>query len=385
MGALTGVKVIEFAGMGPGPFAAMLLSDMGADVIRVDRPDPVVSTLSQSRSQEPMLRGRRSIGVDLRNPEGLELVLRLVDQAGVVIEGFRPGVVERLGIGPDTCLERNPALVYGRMTGWGQEGPLAHTAGHDLNYIALSGALHGIGPAGGAPVPPLVLAGDMGGGGVYLALGICAALVESGTSGRGQVVDAAIVDGSASLMSAVYGARAAGVWVDERGSNRLDGGAPFYRTYRCADDRYLAVGAVEDQFFAMLLERLGLDPGDFAGRSERANWHRHAELLGNAFLQRTRDEWTAVFDGSDACVTPVLDMAEAQRHPHNLRRGLFQDMSGTPVPAPAPRFGRTPSRIGQIPVVPGTDTLAVLREAGYSEEEIVLLCDSGAVRTADAR
>jgi len=337
-GPLSGLRIVEFAGIGPAPFAAMLLADMGADVVRIMRPG--APGLEASDIVE---RGRRVVSIDLKSRDGLESALQLIDRADALIEGFRPGVMERLELGPDVALRRNPRLVYGRMTGWGQTGPLAHAAGHDINYIALSGALHAIGEGGRGPVPPLNLLGDFGGGSLYLVVGVLAALLEAKRSGRGQVVDAAIVDGAASLLTFIYAAIARGEWRDQRGANLLDGGAPFYTTYRCADGEYIAVGALEPQFHARLIERLGLPPETFANRQEPATWPRLNELLRNTFAARTRREWCDILEGTDACFAPVLSLGEAPAHPHMAARGVFAALDGVPSPAPAPRFSRTPS------------------------------------------
>lgn len=344
-GPLAGLKVVELAGIGPGPHAAMVLADLGADVVRVDRPsgglqlgDPAV---------DPTLRGRRRVSADLKDPAGRETVLRLVEHADVLLEGYRPGVTERLGVGPADCHARNPRLVYGRMTGWGQDGPLAPRAGHDINYIALTGALHAIGRAGDRPVPPLNLVGDFGGGSMLLLVGVLAALWEAQRSGRGQVVDAAMVDGSSLLVQMVWGMLAQDMWRDERGSNLLDGHAPFYDTYTCADGRHVAVGALEPQFYAALLAGLGLDGEDLPAQYDQSGWPALRARFTEVFATRTRDEWAEVFAGTDACVTPVLSFAEAREHPHLAARGTIVERDGVPQAAPAPRFSRT------APAVPG--------------------------------
>jgi alpha-methylacyl-CoA racemase len=378
MGPLAGVRVIELAGIGPGPFCALLLADMGAEVIRVDRPGA-----PPADRRDVVLRGRRALAIDLKRPEGVAAVLRLVEGADALIEGFRPGVTERLGLGPEACLARNPRLVYGRMTGWGQDGPLASSAGHDITYIALSGALWAIGRAGERPVPPLNLVGDYGGGGMLLALGVVAALFEARGSGRGQVVDAAMTDGAAQLMAPIYGALAMGRWRNQRGANRLDGAAPWYDTYECADGRYLAVGPIEPQFFAALLETLGLDPARFAGRDDPGRWPAVRAALAAAFRTKPRDEWAARFEGSDACVAPVLDLEEAPRHPHNRARGTFLERDGVVQPAPAPRFSRTPSAPGAPPVEQPAETL--LRDLGFTAEEAAALRQAGALGPAPDR
>jgi alpha-methylacyl-CoA racemase len=377
MGPLDGVRVIEIASLAPAPFGCMILSDLGADVLRVDRadscgPDAVARA-------DPLSRGRRSIGIDLKNAEGIGLLLRLAESADVLVEGFRPGVAERLGFGPRECAARNPRLVFARMTGWGQDGPLAATAGHDIDYIAVSGALHPIGRAGERPVPPLNLVGDFGGGGMLLALGVLAALVERERSGLGQVVDAAMVDGSALLTSFLYGLRAAGAWQDSRGVNLLDGGAPFYDTYETADGGYVAVGALEPKFYAELLAGLGLADADLPGQHDRAGWPVLRERFAAAFAQRTRDEWARAFGGTDGCVAPVLSMAEAPGHPYNTARGVFTDVGGLVQPAPAPRFGRSAAGSPTPPPRPGADTDDVLAGIGLGAAEIATLRDQGIV------
>ena len=373
MGPLHGVRVVELESLAPAPFGCMILADLGAEVIRVDRPaapgHPVV------QPGDPLARGRRSIRLDLKEPDGVAVLLRLADRADVFVEAFRPGVAERLGFGPEACLERNPRLVYARMTGWGQDGPLAPAAGHDIDYIAVAGALDPIGRAGERPVPPLNLLGDFGGGGMLLAVGVLAALLERERSGRGQVVDAAMVDGAALLATFIYGLRAAGAWRDERGSNLLDGGAPFYDTYQTADGKFVAVGALEPKFYAELLARLGLDPAELPGQLDRDGWPALRGAFSARFAERTQDEWTEAFAGSDACVVPVLSMADAPGHPHNAARGTFTEVAGVTQPAPAPRFSRTPAGQPAPPPPPGGDTSAILAELGYSPAEITALSD----------
>jgi alpha-methylacyl-CoA racemase len=339
-GPLVGMRVVEFAGIGPGPFACMLLSDMGADVVTIERPGSAVGDRTHIAG-----RGRRVMPADLKSAGARDRVLELLDRADVLVEGFRPGVMERLGLGPDAVRSRNPRLVYARMTGWGQHGPLATAAGHDIDYIAITGALHAIGPAGGAPVPPLNLLGDYGGGSLYLVVGILAALLEARTSGQGQVVDAAISDGVISLMSYAVMQTLRGSFQEERGSNLLDGGAPFYSVYEAADGRHLAVGPIEPAFFAELCDRIGLPESWRALQNERARWPELRAELARIFRTRTRDEWVALLGSTDACVAPVLALSEAPAHPHNVARNAFVDVDGTRHPAPAPRFSRTPSRI----------------------------------------
>ncbi|MFP5219167.1 MAG: CaiB/BaiF CoA transferase family protein [Actinomycetes bacterium] len=371
-GPLAGVRVVELAGIGPGPFACMLLADLGVDVVRVDRPGG--GTLSLAR-YDVLERGRRSVAVDLKSPAGAEVVLRLVEQADVLVEGFRPGVAERLGVGPDSCLERNPRLVYGRMTGWGQDGPLAPRAGHDIDYAAVTGALAAVGEPGRKPVPPLNLVADFGGGAMFLVTGVLAALVERQSSGQGQVVDAAMVDGVTTLMSMFYGLRASGMWQDARGSNLLDGGAPFYDTYECSDGEYVAVGALEPQFWAVVVDTLGLQ--DAPGQHDVARWPDLRERLAAAFATRTRDEWAEVFEGLDACVSPVLHLGEAAQHPHVRARGLVVERDGVPQPAPAPRFSRTPPALHRGPSRPGQDTREALQSWGFTDDEVQRLLDDG--------
>jgi alpha-methylacyl-CoA racemase len=378
-GPLSGVKVIELAGIGPGPMCAMLLSDLGAEVVRVDRLAPADLGIDRGRKYNVLNRGRRSIAVELKSPAGVDAVLRLVEQADVLIEGFRPGVTERLGLGPDECFARNPRLVYGRMTGWGQEGPMAHAAGHDINYIALTGALAAIGPTGGPPVPPLNLVGDFGGGALYLAFGICAALVEARQSGQGQVIDAAMVDGAASLLTAIYGIHASGGWNLERGTNVLDSGAHFYGTYECSDGEWISVGSIEGKFHAELLERLGLSEDDIPDRNDRSRWTEHKLRLTELFLQKPRAEWCQLLEGTDSCFAPVLTMAEAPDHPHMKHRGTFIELEGVVQPGPAPRFSRTPGQVQGPVAEPGQHTDEVLRDWGWSDDEIGALRQAGTV------
>ena len=375
MGPLQGFRVVELAGIGPGPFCAMLLADLGAEVLAVERP-------ASGPPGWPVLfaRGRRRVAVDLKHPEGPGVVLDLVAGADALVEGFRPGVAERLGIGPDECLARNPRLVYGRVTGWGQEGPLARAAGHDIDYIALAGALHPVGPADGPPVPPLNLVGDFGGGGMLLALGVVAALLEAGRSGRGQVVDAAMVDGAALLTTQVHELLAAGLWSDRRGANLLDGAAPFYAVYETADGRHLAVGALEPRFYAELLERVGLGGEDLPAQLDRDGWPVLRERLAAQFRTRTRDEWCRLLEGSDACVAPVLSLLEAPTHPHNQARGTFVDVGGVVQPAPAPRFSRTPSAHPHPPAGPGEDPGQTLAAWGLSPDEVERYRAAGAIK-----
>jgi alpha-methylacyl-CoA racemase len=376
------VKVVEIAGIGPGPFCGMVLADLGADVVRIDRAQTVTGNRTANASKDLLARGRRSVGVDLKHPDGVETVLTMVEQADVLIEGFRPGVTERLGIGPDVCLARNPRIIYGRMTGWGQEGPYAQASGHDINYIALAGALHPIGNAGRKPVPPLNLVGDFGGGGLLLAFGICAALYERAQSGQGQVIDAAMVDGAALLMSFIHGLRAMGMWVDERGTNLLDTGAHFYDTYETADGKYVAIGSIEPQFYAELLERSGLAQSqeDLPFQMDRTQWPALKEKVAALFLTKTRDEWCELMEATDVCFAPVLDMGEAPHHPHIRHRETFVEVEGVWNPAPAPRFARTPGAIRRPPSVPGQHTDEVLADYGFADDQIAKLKDTGAVK-----
>jgi alpha-methylacyl-CoA racemase len=357
----------------------MMLSDMGAECLRVDRTDRANQAFTGRPNFDLMGRGRRSVAIDLKRPEGVEVALRLAAKADVLLEGFRPGVAERLGIGPDVCMERNPRLVYGRMTGWGQEGPLKFAAGHDINYIALAGALHGIGRAGDRPVPPLNLVGDFGGGGMLLAFGIVCALVERNQSGVGQVVDAAMVDGAAALMTLMHGLRHMGMWTDERGENLLDTGAHFYEVYETSDGKYVSVGAIEPQFYAELLKRLGLENEDLPPQMDRSRWTELRERFAKIFKSRSRAEWCELLEGTDTCFAPVLTMGEAYEHPHNRTRGTFVEIDGTLQPGPAPRFNRTPPTIQRPPASPGEHTDEALADWGFSATEIAKLHELGAV------
>ena len=379
MGALDGVRVIELAGIGPGPFCGMMLADQGAEVIQVDR---AVAVRGGDPARPPGNvngRGRRSIGVDLKSPEGVETVLRLVEGAGMVFEGFRPGVAERLGVGPDDCLARNPAIVYGRMTGWGQDGPYSSMAGHDINYIALAGVLAHFGRSDSGPVPPMNLVGDFGGGGMYLAYGMGCALFEARNSGKGQVVDAAMVDGAASLMSFIHGMLASGFHSPERGTNLLDTGAHFYDVYECADGGWISLGSIEPQFYAELLDKLGLDAERFGKQNDRDLWPELSEEIAAVVRMKTRDEWDAILEGSDVCYAPVLTVDEAIRHPHNVARGTFIDVGGITQPGPAPRLSRTPGEVRRPPAHAGQHTDEVLSEAGFDDDEVAALRASGAV------
>lgn len=368
-GPLSGIRVIELAAIGPVPFCGMALADMGADVIRIDRAHSTAALGALATGI--CSRGKRSVALDLKDERGRRLALRLIEAADVLIEGFRPGVAERLGLGPEDCSAGNPGLIYGRMTGWGQDGPMASMAGHDINYIGLTGALHAIGDA--EPVVPLNLVADYGGGAVFLLTGVLAALVERNSSGIGQTVDAAMIDGAASLMTPTYQLRQAGLWHDKRRTNILDGAAPFYRTYRTADDRHIAVGALEPQFYAKLLELLGLDSGDRPHQMDRSGWPRLESELAATFASKPRKHWEELFSGQDACVTPVLSLEEAPVHEHNQARNTFMTDGSNPLPAPAPRFSRTPSAAGGAALSIGAHTVEVLSESGVAATEIEAL------------
>ena len=369
-GPLAGIKVVELAGIGPAPMCAMLLADLGATVLRIDRPEPPELGIPRPLRHNLILRGRPCLALDLKRPEGRDLALRLIEEADALIEGFRPGVTERLGLGPEDCLARNPRLVYGRMTGWGQHGPLAQAAGHDLNYIALTGALDAIGRESQPPTPPLNLVGDFGGGSMYLAVGILAAIISARTTGQGQVVDAAIVDGTAHLMTGFHGLLAAGLFNAQRGTNLLDSGAPFYDCYECADGRWVSVAPIEGRFHAELLQRLGIDAADFPAQSDRARWPEARARLAAAIRTRTRDEWSALLEGTDACFAPVLSMAEAARHPHMQARGTYLEVDGVVQPAPAPRFSRTPPDAPTPPQPADPASAAAALEGWLPAEEI---------------
>ena len=383
-GPLAGYRIIEIAGIGPGPFAAMLLADLGAEVVRVDRASAVRSPLPDAPSTDVSLRGRRNVALDLKHADGVATLLQLVERADALIEGFRPGVMERLGVGPDACHERNPALVFGRMTGWGQNGPYAHAAGHDINYISLAGALAHFGRAGEAPVPPLNMVGDFGGGGMFLALGVVAALLEAVKSGRGQVVDASMVDGTAVLMAMFWGFRHMGTFDEQhRGENLLDTGAYFYDVYRCADGEYVSIGSLEPQFHAELLTRTGLsDDPAFGAQMDRWRWPELKQRLADVFATKTRDEWCDLMEGSDVCFAPVLRMSEAAVHPHNVARHTFVERDGVTQPAPAPRFDRTPTHISRPPAHAGQHTTEVLKEWGLDADLVAGLLRSGAAADA---
>ena len=375
MGPLKGLKIIEMAGIGPGPFCGMVLADLGVEIIRVDR----ASAIGTGSKQDAANRGKKSIAVDLKSEEGVEVVLKLVETADAIFEGFRPGVMERLGLGPDVCSARNERIVFGRMTGWGQEGPLANAAGHDINYISLTGALAAIGRPGSPPVPPLNLIGDFGGGGMLLALGLLAALLESKKSKKGQVVDAAMTDGSALLMTMIYSMYSSGMWKTSMGSNLLDGGSHFYDTYECKDGKFISLGSIEPQFYALLCQIAELDESIFGKQMSRDSWPEQKEAIKKIILDKTRDEWCELMEGTDVCFAPVLDMSEAPKHPHNVERKTFIDLEGVTQPAPAPRFSRTEPEVVSSPSVVGEHTDEVLTSIGFSDEDINTLKTSGAV------
>ena len=378
-GPLSGVTVVEMAAIGPCPFAAMLLADMGATVIRIDRPPRPRRAIDDYIGNDGFVdRGRQSVALDLKQPRGVEIALDIIAGAEILIEGFRPGVMERLGLGPESCHRRNPALVYGRMTGWGQSGPLAQSAGHDLNYIALTGALWTMGSADRPPPPPLNLVGDYGGGALYLAMGVLAALHEAGGTGQGQVVDAAMVDGAASMMTVMYSMKARGAWRDRREANINDGGAHFYATYECADGKYLAVGAIEPQFYRELLDRCGLGEAGLEAQWDESQWPVHRARMADLFRTRTRDEWCRILEGTEACAAPVLDMDEAPVHPHLVARGTFVEREGVIQPAPAPRFERPAAQVPPAPRI-GENTGQILRQLGVEDDERNRLVAAGVI------
>ena len=375
MGPLTGIRVVEMAGIGPGPFTAMMLSDLGAEVIRVDR----LSHKGTGHRANVLNRGRKSIAVDLKNPRGVETTLRLIEQADVVLEGFRPGVMERLGLGPEECLSVNPRLIFGRMTGWGQTGPLSQAAGHDINYISIAGALGAMGYADRPPAPPLNLVGDFGGGAMYLLTGILAALVERATSGQGQIIDAAMTDGTASLLSPFFGLMAMNMWTTDRFSNRLDGGAFYYGSYECSDGKYISIGSLEPQFYALLLEKAEITDPEFQEQLDEAAWPAKREKLNQLFKTKTRQQWCDIMEGTDVCFAPVLDLKEAPIHPHNIDRKTFVELEGVVQPAPAPRFSRTQGEIQGPAAMAGEHTREVLSAWNFTDQEIGELQASGAI------
>ncbi len=382
-GPLSGLRIIEFAGIGPAPMASMLLADMGAEVIRVDRMTPAGVGISRPVRYDLLTRGRRSVAINLKHPDGIACVLELISKADGLIEGFRPGTMEKLGLGPDHCLKINPRLVYGRLTGWGQEGPLAQSAGHDLNYIALTGALDAIGRAGEPPTPPLNLLGDYGGGGMFLAFGLLCGLLNAQRTGEGQVVDAAMVDGTSLLMTSMIGLYGAGLHRLERGTNLLDSGAPHYEVYRCADDRYISIAPIEAKFRKELLTRIGFDPETFPDLNELKNWPHAKQLFATRFAEKTVDEWCSLLEESDACFAPVLSMSEAANHPHNRHRKTFIKIDGITQPAPGPRFSRTPVTTPSPPEQPGSSTYHVLSRWGFSDRQIKNLETAGAIGAAN--
>ena len=378
-GPLVGIKIIEFAGIGPAPMASMLLADMGAEVIRIDRLTPSGNGISRPVRFDLLARGRQSIALDLKHADGINCALELIAQADGLIEGFRPGTMEKLGLGPDVCLKLNPRLAYGRLTGWGQEGPLAHTAGHDINYIALTGALDAIGRAGEAPTPPLNLIGDYGGGGLYLAYGLLCALLSAQRTGEGQVVDAAMIDGASLLMTSIIGLHAAGQHSNERGKNLLDSGAPHYDVYLCADQRYISIAPIETKFRKQLLELIGFDPATFPDLSQQNNWPQAKQLFTERFAEKTRSQWCDILDRSDACFAPVLNMSDAPQHPHNQQRGTFINIDGVNQPAPGPRFSRTPAGVPTPPETVGNSSVEILQRWGFCAEKIEGLKKAGII------
>jgi alpha-methylacyl-CoA racemase len=372
-GPLSGVKVLEFAGIGPGPFCGMLLSDLGADVVRIDRKGS-----GRGSPTDVTARGRRSVAMDLKSPAAVEACLKLMETADAVFEGFRPGVMERLGLGPDVALARNPKLVYGRMTGWGQTGPWSQAAGHDMNYIAITGALAAIG-TDDKPIPPLNLVGDFGGGALYLAFGLLAALIHARETGQGQVVDCAMCDGAASLMAMFYGMKASGMWKDGRRDNLLDGGAHFYDTYQCADGGWISIASIEPQFYALMLEKTGISDPEFKQQMDRGSWPDKREKLAAVIAKKTRDEWCAIMDATDVCFAPILDMNEAPHHPHNAARQTFVEVAGVTQPAPAPRFSATPGAVSGPPPAIGAHSSEALSDWGFPASEISALQEAGAL------
>jgi len=372
MGPLKGIRVIEMAGIGPGPFCAMMLSDMGAEVIRVDR----LSQKGTGHRANVLGRGRRSLALDLKNPKAVDTVLSLIDKADIVIEGFRPGVMERLGLGPDICLARNSGLVFGRMTGWGQDGPLAKAAGHDINYISIAGALGAMGYSDRPPAPPLNLVGDFGGGAMYLLAGVLAALIERSSSGKGQVIDAAMTDGTASLLSGFFGLMAMDMWTIDRSSNKLDGGAHYYGSYECSNGKYISIGSIEPQFYALLLEKAEITDPLFQVQQDQLAWPTLKEKLAKLFIQKTREQWCVLMEGTDICFAPILDLGEAPNHPHNKARNTYVEFEGVVQPSPAPRFSRTQSKIQSAASLVGEHSEEILSDWGYSDTDIQELKDT---------
>lgn len=379
MGTLTGVKVVEFAGIGPGPFACMMLADMGAEVIRIDRAGNVGQE-PRAPNVQTTLRGRRNVALDLKTADGVETALKLCDKADILIEGFRPKVMERLGLGPDVVMKRNPRLIYGRMTGWGQDGPIASTPGHDINYIALSGALHTIGTKAGGPVPPLNLVGDYGGGALYMVVGVLAAFIEAQRSGKGQVVDTSMVEGAASLMTPTFGALASGAWIEERESNRLDGGCHHYNVYETKDGHHISIGSNEPQFYKVMLETVGLGEAKLPAQTDRKHWPEMRQRLAAIFKTKTRAEWTEIMEMKEICFAPVLSMSESMSHKQNVARGSFITVDGVTQPAPAPKFSRTPSVVPRGPAWAGEHSREVLADWGFDAKAIDALIAKGAVK-----
>lgn len=375
MGPLKGIRVLEMAGIGPGPFCAMMLSDMGAEVIRIDR----LSQKGGGHRANVLNRGRRSIALDLKNPAAVETVLRLIEQADILIEGFRPGVMERLGLGPELCLQKNPKLVFGRMTGWGQTGPLSQAAGHDINYISIAGALGAMGYDDRPPAPPLNLVGDFGGGAMYLLTGVLAALLERNNSGKGQIIDAAMTDGTASLLSPFFGLMAMNMWTTDREANKLDGGAHYYGSYECSDGKYISIGSIEPQFYALLLEKCEIEDEEFQAQQDQAHWPALREKLSLLFKTKSRDQWCDIMEGSDVCFAPILDLGEAPSHPHNKARDTYINYEGVTQPAPAPRFSRTQSEIQSPAAMVGEHSDAILKDWGFSETEVAALKTANAI------
>ncbi len=379
MSTLSGIKVVEFAGIGPGPFACMMLADMGAEVIRIDRAGLVGKEL-RAPNVQTTLRGRRNLALDLKQPAAVEAALALIAKADILIEGFRPGVMERLGLGPDVVLKRNPKLIYGRMTGWGQDGPIAKTPGHDINYIALTGALHAIGTKAGGPVPPLNLVGDFGGGALYMVVGVLAAYIEAGRSGKGQIVDTSMVEGAASLMTPMFGALASGAWIEERESNRLDGGCHHYNVYETRDGRHICIGSNEPQFYQVMLETVGLGKAELPTQTDRAHWPEMRKRLAVIFKTKTRAEWTEIMEQKEICFAPVLAMSEAPKHPHNAARGSFVTVDDVVQPGPAPKFSRSSSNVQRGPAWAGEHSKEILADWGFDPAKIAALIDSGAAK-----
>ena len=375
MGPLAGIKIVEMAAIGPVPFCAMMLSDMGAEVIRIDR----LNQKGTGHHANVLFRGRKSIAIDLKNPMGVETALTLIDEADVVIEGFRPGVMERLGLGPDVCMNRNQKIIYGRMTGWGQEGPLSQAAGHDINYISIAGALGSMGYPDRPPTPPLNLIGDFGGGAMYLLSGVLAALVERNTSGIGQIIDAAMTDGTASLLSGFFGMMEMDMWTTNRYKNRLDGGAFYYGSYECKDGKHISIGSLEPQFYSLLLEKCEITDPSFDEQLDQKSWPEKREKMEAVFKTKTRDEWSEIMEGTDVCFAPILNLEEAPDHPHNKTRKTYVDFEGVTQPAPAPRFSRTQGTIQSSAALIGENTNEILNSWGFSDDKVDNLKKEGVI------